>query len=169
MISGGGAPTVSLVGHTMTAPLRRTSSNVTHGVRSGVASRNRLGRLGAPSEISAAVRGSPATTASGVPVRFWKLSAKNCAIWRIGLLTLRSTPTQGSANTATTASTGGTSSSPNQAAITMCWWLSSMPLPASSTTARPESTTSGAMPPTGAGQPASTATMVAASAGTIAK
>ena len=69
-------PAVSVVGQTTIAPFLRTSSMVTQGVRSGVASRKRLGRLGAPSEISAAVRGSPATTGSGVPVRRWKLSEK---------------------------------------------------------------------------------------------
>ena len=56
MISGGGVPAVSVVGQTTIAPLLRTSSKVTQGERSGVASKNRLGRLGAPSEIK---RGGP--------------------------------------------------------------------------------------------------------------
>ena len=68
-MSAGGVPAVSVVGQTTIAPLALTSSSVTQGERSGAASRNRLGRLGAPSAINAAVRGSPATTRNGMPVR----------------------------------------------------------------------------------------------------
>mgnify|MGYP001447652894 CR=1 FL=1 len=56
LMSDGGAPAVSVVGQTMIAPFVRTSSNVTHGVRSGVASSSRLGRLGEPEDVARAVR-----------------------------------------------------------------------------------------------------------------
>ncbi len=69
LMSGGGVPAVSVVGQTTIAPFLRTSFIVTQGVRSGVASRKRLGRLGEPMATSAAVRGSPATICSAVPVR----------------------------------------------------------------------------------------------------
>src|SRR5207302_9674550 len=68
-ISGGGVPDVSVVGQTMIAPLDLTSFMLTHGERSGVASRNTLGRLGAPIATSSAVRGSPATIGNGAPMR----------------------------------------------------------------------------------------------------
>ena len=48
-----------------------------------------LGRLGAPSATSAAVRGSPATICSGVPVRRSKLSEKKRAMALAGCITLQ--------------------------------------------------------------------------------
>src|SRR5262249_7258553 len=84
LISAGGVPAVSAVGQTTIAPLLLIASGVTHGERSGVALRKRLGRLGAPSAISAAVRASPLTICSGAPVRRSKLSEKKRAIASAG-------------------------------------------------------------------------------------
>src|SRR5262249_57363131 len=123
LISAGGVPAVSVVGQTTIAPWLLIASGVTHGERSGVASRKRLGRLGAPSAISAAVRGSPVTIFSGAPVRRSKLSEKKRAIACAGYVTLRSTLSHGSTTSAAIAMIGGTISRPNQAAMTPCWRL----------------------------------------------
>src|SRR6266480_575926 len=48
LITAGGVPAVSVVGHTTIAPLVFMASGVTHGDRSGAVSRKTLGRLGAP-------------------------------------------------------------------------------------------------------------------------
>jgi len=64
---------------------------------------------------------------------------------------------------------GGMSTSPNHVAMAMCCrpkWIASPP---AITTASPESTTSGATPPTGPVTPISTATSVPANAGRMAK
>src|SRR5262249_61791911 len=102
---------------TTIAPLLLIASGVTHGERSGVASRKTLGRLGAPSAISAAVRGSPVTIFNGAPVRRSKLSEKKRAIACAGYVTLRSTLTHRRATTAAIAMIGGTNSRADQAAI----------------------------------------------------
>src|SRR5712691_474791 len=169
LISAGGVPAVSAVGQTTIAPLLLTASGVTQGERSGVALRKRLGRLGAPSAISAAVRVSPVTICSGAPVRRSKLSEKKRAIASAGCSTLRSTLSQGRIVNAAPAMIGGMIRRPNQAAMTTFWRLNRMPSPAATTTSSPERMTSGAIPPTGPDQPMRTATRVPAKAGTTAK
>src|SRR5262249_37172939 len=107
-------------GQTTIAPLLLIASGVTHGERSGVALRKRLGRLGAPSAISAAVRASPPTICSGAPVRRPKLSEKKRANAAAGCRTLRSTLHQGRVVKAAPAMIGGMIRRPNQAAMTTC-------------------------------------------------
>ena len=76
----------------------------------------RLGRLGAPSATSDASVWSPATTASGRPVRRTKLSPKNCPISAAGRPTDRSAATiQGWIMIASATRSGGSTISASQA------------------------------------------------------
>src|SRR5262249_61939795 len=106
--AAGGAPEVSVVGQTRIAPFVLRSSKVSHDERSGAASKNSEGRLGAPIAIRAAVRGSPATIGSGAPRRRWELSSKNCAIARAGWVMFSAIPIHRSADMGQTGSRGRT-------------------------------------------------------------
>src|SRR5690242_8108630 len=121
-MSGGGVGVVSAATQTTTAPLLRISSAVTHGERSGAASNKTLGRLGAETAISAAVRGSPVTIASFWPVRRSKLSAKNRPMARAGWATFRSVAVaHGNSTIKTGTNTAGTSNNPAQAKPSTRW------------------------------------------------
>src|SRR5260370_374643 len=78
-ISGGGVPTVSDARQTTTPPVSLNFAKLSHGVRSGVASRNRCGRP-ASNATRVASCASPVTALKRWLVRRSKLSPQKCAI-----------------------------------------------------------------------------------------
>ncbi len=83
-ISAGGVPAVSAARQTTTPPSSLNSAGVIHGVCCGVASNITCGREGAANPINVESCGSPATAASGRPVRRSKFSPKKIPISRAG-------------------------------------------------------------------------------------
>ena len=109
LIAGGGVPAVSVAVHSTIAPFSAHGLALSQGERAGDTVEIEARPVGRGDATSPAVRASPITIASGLPVRRRNVSVKNCPIAFAGLLTSRSTAAvQGNVTVAATITAGGT-------------------------------------------------------------